>query len=328
MFDLYDSLLKPRTNKQKQTLENNFTELEYLTNIQLMNNGMFENPLSQDIDTHCFETILSRWGCLGAMKKDDKIVYGVLNQIGKPNEYGVTEKATISFYNGVSKEVTLYDDCVPCWNNSLHVPDYAFTRYAKMLTEVDKSINASIINARPTKVVGVRNSKVKRAIESLFSKIRNGESQIIELGELFNSEIMGEPTTMIDFTDISIADKIQYLSKLHDDLVRRLATLYGHPLQSTGKMAQVSTEEIQGYQTLSQILPLDKLNERNKFIKTLNETFGTPYKDFDFSEPWKVSNATMFVDLNENNEDDRTENNNVSRETSDEKGDNADDNDE
>ena len=328
MFDLYDSILKPKTKRQENKINNVITEVEYLTHIQLLNNGMFNNPLSKDIDTHCFETILSRWGCLGALEKDGKIVYGVLNQIGKPNEYGVTEKANISFYNGVSEEVTLYKDCVPCWNNSLHVPDYAFTRYAKMLTEVDKSINASIINARPTKVVGVRNSKVKRAIENLFSKIRDGESQIIELGELFNSEIIGEPTTMIDFTDVSIADKIQYLSKLHDDLVRRLATLYGHPLQSTGKMAQVSTEEIQGYQTLSQILPIDKLNERNKFIKALNETFGTTYKNFEFSEPWKVSNATMFVDLNENNEDDRTENNDVSRETSDVKGGSENDNNE
>ena len=69
-------------------------------------------------------------------------------------------------------------------------------------------------------------------------------------------------------------DKIQYLSKLHDDVLRRGLTYYGIPINSSGKMAQLNDKEIDGYETYSKIYPNNRLFERQKAINQMNDLFG------------------------------------------------------
>ena len=66
---------------------------------------------------------------------------------------------------------------------------------------------------------------------------------------------------------------MQYLSKFHDDLLRRFCTLYGQPMQTTGKMAQQTVEEIQGYDSFSMIIPSNRLEERQRGIAEFNRVF-------------------------------------------------------
>ena len=81
---------------------------------------------------------------------------------------------------------------------------------------------------------------------------------------------------------------IQYLSKYYDDVNRWFYTLNGQPIQGTGKMAQLTEEEVMGSQTLSTIQPFNKFTERKKFCDKVKEILGIEM-NVDFSTPWKIS---------------------------------------
>ena len=53
-------------------------------------------------------------------------------------------------------------------------------------------------------------------------------------------------------------------------------------------MAQLTQEEVQGQQTLSTILPFNKLTERKKFCEKVKDILGIDIS-VDFSTPWKIS---------------------------------------
>ena len=51
-------------------------------------------------------------------------------------------------------------------------------------------------------------------------------------------------------------------------------------------MAQVNSDELKGYETLSRVYPLIMFDERKKFINECNRVFGTNWK-VHFSDAWK-----------------------------------------
>ena len=105
--------------------------------------------------------------------------------------------------------------------------------------------------------------------------------------QAFEDVITGKstPVDVINLTDVNNIDKIQYLSKFHDDLLRRFCTLYGHAMQTSGKMAQQTTEELQGYNSFSMIIPNNRLEERKKGIDDFNRIFNENV-EITYSEAW------------------------------------------
>ena len=99
---------------------------------------------------------------------------------------------------------------------------------------------------------------------------------------------------------------IQYLSKYYDDLQRWYYTMNGQPIQGTGKMAQLTQEEVQGQQTLSTIQPFNKYTERKKFCDKVNEILGIDMK-VDFSTPWKISLNIIDSDKTDDMTNDKTD---------------------
>ena len=81
-------------------------------------------------------------------------------------------------------------------------------------------------------------------------------------------------------------DSVQYLSKLHDDILRRKATMYGHALNTTGKLAQQSKDEINDYDSISMIIPEDMLECRRNGVEMINKVFGCNIT-VDYSLPWR-----------------------------------------
>ena len=51
-------------------------------------------------------------------------------------------------------------------------------------------------------------------------------------------------------------------------------------------MAQVNSDELKGYETLSRVYPLIMFDERKKFINECNRVFGTNW-EVHFSDAWK-----------------------------------------
>ena len=61
--------------------------------------------------------------------------------------------------------------------------------------------------------------------------------------------------------------------------------MYGHAMQTSGKMAQQTTEELQGYNSFSMIIPSNRLEERKKGIEEFNRIFNENVT-IAYSEAW------------------------------------------
>ena len=261
---------------------NDGLQLHYWTMLEQILTSMFEyNNLPKGLDRKYIEHTLIRFGCCGIVKINDEFFVGVPAIMPPLDNYGIGTEIAITTYNGqYQKRGNIGENCVLIWNNTEFVGDFIITWFAKMFKEVDVSMEANVFNSRLHPIPVARNSKIKSAIDNIFKAIK-GETKNIDTYSIlsdtaFADEINGTATKIdvLNLTDVKDVDKLQYLSKFHDDLLRRFCTLYGHAMQTTGKMAQQTIEEIQGYDSFSMIIPSNRLEEREKGIQEFNKIFG------------------------------------------------------
>lgn len=265
----------------------------------------YEN-LPEGLERKYIEHTLIRYGCCGIKKiPDGKFFVGVPSITPPLDNYGIGTKIRLTTYNGQYQvEGTIGEDCVLIWNNSEFICDYGIVWFADMFKEVDKSMKANVINTRLHPIPVAKTSKLKDTIDRIFKSIK-GDDDISEKDQTytvvneqaFADVINGDSKSIdvINLTDVKDVDKLQYLSKFHDDLLRRFATLYGHPMQTSGKMAQQTSEELQGYNTFSMVDPYNRLEERQKGIEEFNRIFNTDVK-ITFGKAW-----TQNMSLENNN---------------------------
>lgn len=275
---------------------NDGLQLHYWTMLEQILTSMFEyNNLPKGLDRKYIEHTLIRFGCCAIVKINDEFFVGVPAIMPPLDNYGIGTEITITTYNGQhQKNGKIGENCVLIWNNTEFVGDFIIAWFAKMFKEVDVSMEANVFNSRLHPIPVARNSKIKSAIDNIFKSIK-GETKNIDTYSIlsdtaFADEINGTTTKIdvLNLTDVKDVDKLQYLSKFHDDLLRRFCTLYGHAMQTTGKMAQQTIEEIQGYDSFSMIIPSNRLEERQKGIAEFNRIFGETVT-VDFNSAWQES---------------------------------------
>ena len=183
----------------------------------------------------------------------------------------------------------LGDEVVLCYNNSFMCPDFEIRWFAELLTEIDISIRVLVLNARACKVSKVSSSIEQAKLQECFNSTEDGKPHVYFSDNSVEKLLTGEEelNNVMDLTDATLSDKIQYLVKLKDDVERWFHTDYGHAMDTSGKLAQQSVEEINKSAGIAYITPNDMLNCRKKFVDEINETFGLNI-EVDFSESWKV----------------------------------------
>ena len=92
----------------------------------------------------------------------------------------------------------------------------------------------------------------------VFEELKNSDSKD-------NSQIM--------LTRPEEVDKIQYLSKLHDDMLRRLCNLHGLPMSTTGKMAQITKDELMESQYFSHVYTSIQMEYMKRYVEDINMIF-------------------------------------------------------
>lgn len=207
------------------------------------------------------------------------------NFVGAANQsemYGTFSDAPI-MNNASDNKVVL------CYNNSFMCPDLEIRWFAELLTEIDISIRVLVLNARACKVSKVSSSIEQAKLQECFNSTEDGKPHVYFSDNSVEKLLTGEEelNNVMDLTDATLSDKIQYLVKLKDDIERWFHTDYGHSMDTSGKLAQQSVEEINKSAGIAYITPNDMLNCRKKFVAEINETFGLNI-EVDFSESWKV----------------------------------------
>lgn len=291
-FDIYNPYVKK--DKSINKLMNYETYTHYVNIEMSMLMSMFEyKGLPKSIDINYMEWCLVSFGVVAIVKIDkDRYYAGVPALLPPLDDYGWGTTVEMTTRNGtIIKKRTVGVDCALIWNNNTHTPEFDLYRFANMFTETDIALKTVIRNCKKSPIPVARNSKLKTAIDTAMNNAIEGLSDYTVINDTsLVDEINGKSSDIpvMTLTDVKDADRLQYLSKFHDDLLRRLATLYGHDMQTSGKMAQQSVEEVQGYDSYSMIYPAVRLDCRLKGVEQFNEVF-----DFDatvdYSLPWRYN---------------------------------------
>lgn len=185
------------------------------------------------------------------------------------NPRGQTEKAM-----KIGKEIAVG------YNNLVHAPEFDILRFALFLTEVDTSMHVNVLNARLSPIFRASSAQEAKKFDAIRDKIYKGELSSIELHD-FTGDYTTEPSHVMNLTDVKNVDKIQYLVKLHDDLIRRLCNLHGVTMNTTGKMAQLTEAELNEYSGFSSIYVNQQYDLLCEYIEESNRING-----FNMSVKW------------------------------------------
>lgn len=256
---------------------------------------------------HKLELWLRVYGKVGFAKDENGLYFGQVQFVGgKLNKYGWLDKVQIYTLDGkVSPEFDINsDNVVIMFNNGLGHGEWNCLRYADKLTEIDKSMDCGILNSRYTQLVLVKNDKVKRNIDSAIENMKNGEPLVVSGKDLLANDLIGNSTDskgveVFNITDVTNSDKLQYLTHFHDDLMRTFYQIYGIDTNSTGKMAQQSTEEIEGNVGRSFIIPNDNYNWRVKALNEIKEKFDLDIS-INWGESWGIELNKYKADVDDN----------------------------
>ena len=246
--------------------------------------GMFD--YSEDMLSYFRKEFLERgflnYGSAAILKKDGKYYAGYWSNVDF-DDYGLPT-GTADFFTQyryiASGEIG--KDIVIGWNNDIRTPELIFDKFASYLAECDRSIRTAIMNSRLTNNPVACDENEKKAIDIVLETVYDGKPKTIVQSNLLNKFIQdngnGNEIRTLKLTDPDYVRNIQYLSNLHDDLLKRICIIYGHSLNGVNKMAQVNSDDLKGYETLARVYPLIMFDERKKFINECNRVFGTNWE--------------------------------------------------
>lgn len=283
--------IAPGFNTRKEQEFENFTRfLMYMRQIIAGALAMLEaDNIPEGLDFRYLELFRYCNGHVGIMKSEK---YGLVAFPGTYSDdldaYGRGKKYIGALLNGEPMEGTIGEDCVVIPNNYIYMPDFPlFYSFAKRLNEVDISLDSNVLFTRLAPIIKVANGKIKAAVDEILKDIKIGNVKCIVSDDL-EQDIEGlKSIDIFNITDVEEVDKLQYLSKYHDDLLRRLYTLGGHAMAGTQKMAQQSAYEVGQNDTIAMIYPMERLECLKIGVDEVNKLFNTNM-EVKFSEAWQA----------------------------------------
>lgn len=211
---------------------------------------------------------------------------------GEPGYNGLGRDVIVSFDDGTVRTYTDYQNnehVVVMWNDLLMRPDLQIGRFSHMLTQVDTSMLLNVIYSRYLPIPAVKDEDTKRAVDNILTMLKTGGDLSAVVQNDIISDILGRGNgiDLINISDVANADKLQYLSLFHDDLMRRFYQIYGFDVDGTGKRAQETVAEVGSRQGVSMIYPYSRYRAAKRAIDQINKKFAWDVS-VAFGWPWAV----------------------------------------
>lgn len=245
------------------------------------------------------EKVLITMGVIGFKKVNDDVIAARGTLCGDPDYYyrGTDFSGTYALGDIEGKRGI---DIAVGFNNSLYMPDIDILRYESILTEIDTSENLNVLFARLLRVPVVGDQKELEALKDVYNSILKGEFGAVTSKNLFRKLADGDKNVidLLELTDVDTIKNLQYLAQYRDNVLKRFYNRHGHSLQTTGKVAQQTTDEIHGMDSVSMIYPLNKLKYRKQMCEEVNRICGRSWS-VDFSEAWKINRKQFEQTINE-----------------------------
>lgn len=248
-----------------------------ITNLLLQ---MFDwEGLPEDIPAREIELNLLMTGHCVILVDDDGRLYAPPTSIyGQDRYYQPTNAVFASPVVDGRNEYTIGKDCVCIYNSSLKDSMWYIRtdngllsfikRYARMLADIESTINIYTVNQRLTAVPVTEDQNVAQSIKMFFKRLIQGRREIITDSNLIESfrnvDIMSKTTLKDGVNDWLIAR-----DKVFEQMYRDLGVRMYQP-----KKAQVTESELESNDQVL-LIALDDLDKARKTgAEELNEMFG------------------------------------------------------
>lgn len=192
-------------------------------------------------------------------------------------------------------------DILVFFNNLTYTADTFISKYSTMLSDCDGSINNNVFFSRLKPVPVAPNQKVKNQVDTIIKDLTDNKLSTVLSDESIKDLIDSKSNQIdvINLTNVEHSKYIQYLSHLHDDLISRYFMMMGISVNDTGKMAQVSKDELNKNKSASIAITNGWYKPRYDGFQIAKEKTGEEWF-FDYSEIWKSEIAKTETDENAN----------------------------
>jgi len=233
-----------------------------------------------DIPEYYPEYVAAYRGQYGVFPTEAGIVIVPGAYAGRLDRYGHGRDYIGNTLDGVPWRGTVGVDCFVVPNNPMLMPDSLIvSRYAYMLSQIDISIYYNLKYSRLGKFYRADTDQEKAALEKAIQEMTDGEP-IIYVGTPKHTfgDILDEttpPLMPMELTDVKDSEKIQYLSRIHDDIIGRFLAMYGIDTGNINKGSQVLRGELSRMEEAAAVPVYERLRCRKQIWDEINKTFGT-----------------------------------------------------
>lgn len=217
-----------------------------------------------------------------AFTKDDKgkLIFGRCSWYGGSNEYGIPNKVHITTENTVQGHVyerTIGKDAIVIFNNHVMHSELNIGHITSVLSEIDKSEYDLMLNARLHPIIICYDEPTKNTIQNALNNSEIGKTYSVACSGALGKEVLtgGDGIKVINISDPTNAELFQHYAHYHDDIYNRFYSQYGLTNFNTGKMAQVSEDELDGNIISSMSYPMENYAIRKMCIDNINEMLET-----------------------------------------------------
>lgn len=286
----------PRFNWLKTKMQNYVRE-DYYFDILLqtdLNMFVYEN-LPEGMDPIWIEKYLLIGGSIGIQKGEDGyLIAPAPARCGNLDQYGDGTDLAGATNNGSPVMGTIGKDVVIIYNRSDRMPELDNMIDASALMEIDKSSSINVKFARVAPLYSCSNDNTRKALDALISEVIEGNIKTIVSDNITDQLLPEGSTQLLDITEPEKIQYIQYLTQYYDAVVRRHYNRRGLQVRTGTKAAQQTQSEIFGFDAISWVLPLARLQARQEGFREFNELFGENVQ-VRFSDLWQQEYAAYQV---------------------------------
>lgn len=237
----------------------------YLDNYKIRLSTFFKWSSDSIQIPYNMEILLRDNGSIGYAPKIGKWVIGTFNGIvDEFNDFTTYVCKTLETMPE-TYELTNHKDVIVCGNNAFYKSDRNNLRWlSQMDAENDISMYFQLVNSRNIPILVANNDKIKKQIEHVFEDIQEGKPVVITTDLMSQVEVK-------DIIDPKAIDKMECLTALHDDLLKRNMNMFGASLETKDKKAQVNNVEMMGFDDYTTLGFLANYEPRLSFCDEMKE---------------------------------------------------------
>lgn len=263
---------------------------------------MFEiKGLSNEYKQRLIKTIIFNGTALIEKHDTDKYIIAPCYYTGIPKPWECYPTEITASYNTWTYSGSIKDNQTVAYLTPDRTALSIINRFTTQLAQVDTSLVNNVLFCRISPIISACTSNSKKMYEDTIDRMMLGEVKNVITDVVNPLTNNTAPLTVTDISKADYAEKIQYLSMLHQDLLSRLCMLFGIDYKHHDKQANLLQDEMKNGDDYLKVYP-------RMMLKCLNEGLEKIGLKANFASVWEKLN----ISDTENSEASDTENKEVS----------------